>query len=116
MSHQATDFDRWYIRLLASVFAIGCGISTVRYLWMDITGDGYVPLATQLFCFALTAASIVFFVRPTLGHRLLLYLALMLLLYYGPPTGSVEANLFWLSVVALLCLPWLFRRRKFVAA
>ena len=110
MHQETTDFDRWYVRLLAVYFTLLCGVCSVRYLWMDITGNGYVPLLTQLFCFAVTAASIVFFVHPRLGHHLLLSLTVIVLLYFAP-TGPAQANLFWLFVAALLGMPLLFPRR-----
>jgi len=111
MREPTTDFDRWYVRLVAVLFAFTCGVCSVRYLWMNIADGGYVPLRTQTLCFALTAASVVFFVRPRLGHHLLLGLTATVLLF-AAPGGPVQAVLFWLFVAALLVLPWLSRQPK----
>jgi len=111
MRQPSADFDRWYVRLLAAWFAIIGGVCSLRYLWVDVTGNEYVALPTQLACFTLTAASIVFFVYPKFGHHVLFSLTIIVLLLHGP-AGPAQANLFWILVAILLVLPWLFRHRR----
>ena len=111
MAERTTDFDRWYLWLLAMFFAFACGACSVRYVWMDFADAGYVPMSTQILCFALTVASIAYFIRPKLGHHVLLALTVAVLLF-ASPAGPAEAVVFWLFVGGLLVLPWLSRQSK----
>lgn len=110
--HRNPDrYDRGYLRLLAAVFVLLCGLSTLRYLWIDLLGGGSVPLVTQIVCLLFTVSGIVYFIRPRLGHHALLGLTSFVLLTHagsGPPSGDV----FWYLVLGFLLLPYLPTRRR----
>ena len=103
-------FDRWYLRLLAGIFAILCGLSTLRYLWIDFFSDGFVPLAIQIVCFLFTAAAIGYWVKPRLGHHALLGLTVFILSTHVG--GHLAEYVFWFFVLGLLLLPYLPERRR----
>ena len=110
MRHDDRFYNHWYLRLPASIFAILCTISTVRYLWLDVSGDAPIAMLTQAICFLLAAAAIVYFIRPRLAHHVLLALTIFVLLVKGPD-GPPAAVMFWLFVGVLLVLPYLAHRR-----
>ena len=98
--------DRWYIRGLAAVLLLLCGVSTLRYLWIDLfRADTSVPWTTQALCFALTAGSAAYFVSPRWGHRCLLGVAVAVFLV-ASPQGPPAAVVFWLGVLLLLAMPY----------
>jgi hypothetical protein len=101
-------YDRWYLRMFAAVVLVLCGSCSVRYAWLDATGGGTVPVTTQMLCFLLTAAAVLYFIRPRTGHHTLLGLTALVLVAKAPD-GPPEAAAFWLLVSVLLALPYAAR-------
>jgi len=59
---------KWYLTLIAGSFLVLCGVSSVRYLAMNVSLiEGFVPISTQILCFAGTLAAIVYFIKPMFG-------------------------------------------------
>lgn len=102
------SWDRPYLRLLAGVFGLLCGISTVRCGWLTLSGTASVPLLPSVFCALLAAGGILYFIRPRAGHHLLLGTALLVLALHGA-AGPAGANIFWLLTIGLLLIPCFLR-------
>ena len=63
-----TQNNKWYLSSLAGAYLILCGISSIRYLAMDMSLiPGHVPVFTQVLCFAATIAAALYFFRPMMG-------------------------------------------------
>ena len=59
---------KWYSTLAAGLFLMLCGISSIRYIAMDISLiERSVPITTQVVCFAATFAAALYFFRPLFG-------------------------------------------------
>jgi hypothetical protein len=100
-------YEHWYLRIVAAIFAVLCGVSVIRYCWNDLSTSASVPAMTQLLCFLFTIGAIAYFIRPRLGHHAMLALALIVLLTHAH-NAAREANAFWLMIVVVLAIP-LFR-------
>jgi hypothetical protein len=87
------------------LFAVLCGFSSLRYVWLNMTGDASLAPWTQFLCFALTAGSLTYFFRPRVGFFAMLAITL-LVLFVEAPAGPLAAVAFWLGVLALLLLPY----------
>ena len=109
MDLKIEHYDRWYLRLIAGIFAFFGVSSTIRYIFLDIWGTGFVAASTQALCFGFTAAAVTFFFRPRLGHHAMLVLTLLVLITHAA-SGPADANAFWFLVAAILLLPILSRR------
>ena len=95
---------KWYLTLIAGCFLILCGISSVRYIAMDISLiDGRVPTATQIPCFAATISAAWYFYRPMVGS-----VGLMAISFYGLLLSTQAANargvVFYGIVIALFII------------
>ena len=108
--HQTSDrFDRWYLRLIAGLFALLCSVSSLRYLWMDITGDALIPLVVQVVCLLFAVCGLVYFVWPKLGHHTLLALSIGVFVTHAG-AGQRSADMFWLCLIGLLLIPYFGHR------
>jgi len=95
---------KWYLTLLAGCFLVLCGISSVRYIAMDISLiDARVPAATQILCFAATISAALYFYRPMVGS-----VGLMAISFYGLLLSTQAANargvVFYAMVIALFLI------------
>lgn len=68
MTNDKVISKKWYFTLVAGFFLILCGVSSIRYIAMDISLiEARVPIATQVLCFTATIASALCFFRPLFG-------------------------------------------------
>ena len=97
--------DRWYLRILAAYYGLVCGISSIRYIYLDLHPAGAsVPWLTQLLCFGTTVGAILYFFHPRLGHRCLVVLTTMVVVL-AASGGDGRGATFHLIVLGMLCLP-----------
>ncbi len=97
-------YRRPYLFAVAGLFTVLCGLSSLRYIWLNIAGDASIAPWTQFLCFALTASSATYFFRPRIGFFLMLAITLLVLLVEAP-AGPPATVAFWLGVLALFLLP-----------
>jgi len=104
---------KWYLSLIAGCFLILCGISSVRYIAMDISLiDGSISIATQILCFAATISAALYFYRPMVGS-----VGLMAISSYGLLLSTQAADargvVFYSIVIALFMISIMgFRRQR----
>ena len=69
---------KWYLDVMLGVYLILCGVSSIRYLLMDISiMDGHVPYFTQMLCFGATFASVLYFFYSRVGCAVLAVITLL---------------------------------------
>ena len=104
---------RWYLTLIASFYLVLCGLSSMRYLAMDISIiEGYIGITTQLLCFGATIAAAIYFFRPAFGCLGLLIISLCALVLSVQASDS-RAIVYHCMIVAVLIIPILgFLRRR----
>ena len=93
---------KWYSTLVAGLFLILCGISSIRYIAMDISLiEGSVPITTQVLCFTATIAAALCFFRPLFGC-----VGLLAICCYGLLLSTQAANgkaiVFYVIVLCVL--------------
>ena len=114
MANQRQDdvYDRWYLRALAVFYGLLCGISSIRYLYLDLNpSSGYVPWTTQVVCFGAAVGTILYFVNPRIGHHCLVATTVLVLMMFAP-SGEWAATSFHLVVLGMLYVPLMKRRRE----
>jgi hypothetical protein len=105
----------WYISLMAGIYAIICGATSVYCIAQDFRSDGAtIPIAVQLLCFALTVSAIVYFVRAAVGSAMLSFFTAMTIVAIG--TTDPKATVFHVVVLAIFMLPIVASRWKVAGA
>ena len=103
---------KWYLTLIAGLFLILCGVSSVRYLAMNVSLiEGFVLISTQVLCFAGTVAAAVYFIRPMLGCSGLLAVCLYALALSAQASDS-KAIVFYVIIISALLVSILGSLRR----
>jgi hypothetical protein len=104
MTNGKTIPKKWYLTLIAGFFLLLCGISSIRYMAVNISLiGGSVPITTQVLCFAATIAAALYFFRPLFGCIGLLAICCYGLVLSGQ-AADVKAIVFYVVVLVVLAI------------
>jgi hypothetical protein len=103
---------KWYLTLIAGSFLILCGASSMRYLAMNVSLiEGFVPISTQILCFAGTVAAIVYFIKPMFGCSGLLAVCLCAMVL-SVQAADAKAIVFYAIIISALLVSILGSLRR----
>ena len=104
------------VDILAGFYLFICGISSIRYLAMDLSIiQGTVPATAQILCFAATISVIVYFFKPVIGC-VGLFIVNVCGLLISLQNNNPKAIAFYIFVLIILSIPLAgyFRRKPSV--
>ncbi len=105
MTNDRMITKKWYLTLVAGYFLLLCGLSSARYIAMDVSLiNGSIPISTQVLCFAATVAAALYFFRPMIGCVALSVISLYGLLL-SARAADAKGVVFYGIVLAVLIIP-----------
>jgi cell division protein FtsW (lipid II flippase) len=106
-----SKYSRWYLTLIAVVYAVICTCACACYAQQLFRTNGAsVPATTQLICLGMAVSAILYLFRPREGRLGLIAATVLALFFIG--TSEPKATAFHLVVLAVLVLPFVGKKSE----